>query len=60
MQWVEDRLKNLASKFAIEVCAYAVLDNHLHVVLRLNDAVAVGWTYGEMVRRWGRLLPPRG
>ncbi len=59
-QWVEDRLKELASIFAIEVCAYAVLDNHLHVVLRLNDQAAAGWSNEETVRRWGKLFPPRG
>ncbi len=59
-QWVEDRLRELAGLFAIDVCAYAVLDNHLHVVLRLNDEVAAGWSDEEVVRRWGRLFPPRG
>jgi len=44
-------LKELASIFAIEVCAYAVLDNYLTVVLRLNDAAAAGWTDEETVRR---------
>ena len=42
------------------MCGYAVLDNHLHVVLLLNDAVAAGWTDDDVVRRWGRLFPPRG
>lgn len=59
-QWIEDRLQELAGIFAIEVCGYAVLDNHLHVVLRLNDDVAAGWSNEEVVRRWGRLFPPRG
>jgi putative transposase len=57
---VEDRLRELAGIFAIDVCAYAVLDNHLHVVLQLNDEVAAGWSDEEVVRRWGRLFPPRG
>ena len=30
-QWVEERLRELAGIFALDVCAYAVLDNHLHV-----------------------------
>jgi len=42
------------------VAGFAVLDNHLHVVLLLNDSVAKGWTDEEVVRRWGRLFPPRG
>ncbi|MEP3479980.1 MAG: hypothetical protein ABJZ55_12085 [Fuerstiella sp.] len=59
-QWIEDRLQELASIFAIEVCAYAVLDNHMHVVLRLNDEAAKLWSDEDVVRRWGKLFPPRG
>ena len=59
-QWIEDCLKELAGIFAVDVAGFAVLDNHLHVVLLLNDAMADGWTDEEVVRRWGRLFPPRG
>ena len=59
-QWIEDRLKELAAIFAVEVAGYAVLDNHLHVVLKLNDETAAGWSDEDVVRRWGRLFPPRG
>ena len=59
-QWIEDRLRELSEIFAIDVCAYAVLDNHLHVVLRLDDETAAGWSDLEVAARWGRLFPPRG
>jgi REP element-mobilizing transposase RayT len=36
-----------------------VLDNHLHLLLRLDPDVANGWSDEEVVRRWGRLFPPR-
>ncbi len=35
-QWVEDRIHFLADVFAIEVCAYAVMSNHTHLVLHIH------------------------
>jgi hypothetical protein len=31
---------------------------YLHVLLRLDQGVADGWSDEEVVRRWGRLFPP--
>ena len=36
-----------------------MLDNHLHVLVRLDTDIAAGWSDEEVVRRWGRLFPPR-
>ncbi|GAB1262625.1 transposase [Aurantivibrio plasticivorans] len=54
-QWVEDRIHFLASVFAIDVCAYAVMHNHLHVVLHINRAKALHWTDDEVCQRWHQL-----
>ena len=35
------------------------MDNHLHLLLRLDPEVAAGWSDEDVVRRWGRLCPPR-
>jgi hypothetical protein len=58
--WIENRLKELADIFAITVGGFSILDNHLHVLLRLDPEVAAGWSDEDVVRRWGRLYPPRG
>lgn len=51
-EWVEDKIIMLASIFCIDVCAYAVMSNHTHIILhvdnnkanRLNDkAIALRW-----------------
>ena len=35
------------------------MDNHLHLLVRLDQDVAKSWSDEEVVRRWGRLFPPR-
>ena len=58
-EWIENRLEELAQIFAAAIGGFSVLDNHLHLLLRLDPDVANGWSDGEVVRRWGRLFPPR-
>jgi hypothetical protein len=58
-KWVENRLEELADIFAIAVGGFSVMDNHLHVLLRLDQDIATSWSDEEVVRRWGRLYPPR-
>ncbi|GAA6183137.1 transposase [Aliiglaciecola sp. NS0011-25] len=54
-QWVEDRLLFLTTVFAIEVCAYAVMSNHTHVVFHVNADKAKHWTDTEIAQRWHKL-----
>jgi hypothetical protein len=58
-QWIEHRLEELAGVFAVSVGGFAVLDNHLHVLVRLDPQIAAGWSDEDVVRRWGTLFPPR-
>ncbi len=55
-QWVVDRLDALVSVFAIEVCAYAVMSNHYHVVLHINTAAAESWNRDDIFARWTQLF----
>ena len=48
-QWVEDRLLYLAEVFCIDVCAYAVMSNHTHVVLRINKQKADSLSVKEII-----------
>ncbi len=57
--WIENRLQELAQVFSIAVAGFSVLDNHLHLLVRLDSDIAKGWSDDEVVRRWGRLFPPR-
>jgi hypothetical protein len=58
-QWFNDRIEELAQIFSIAVGGFSVTDNHLHVLVRLDAEVAAAWSDEEVVRRWGRLFPPR-
>jgi len=59
--WIESRLEELASIFAISVCGYSAMDNHAHVVVRLEGSALVDqWSDREVVVRWSRLYPQRG
>ena len=57
--WVRGRLRELAAAMAIDILDYAVLDNHLHVVLRNRPDIVAGWSDEEVVRRWWQVCPLR-
>ncbi len=58
-QWIENRLQFLADQFSVSVCGFAVMDNHLHVLCRLDPKTSEAWTDEEVVRRWIAVYPPR-
>lgn len=54
-QWIEDRILQLGQIFAIDICAFAVMSNHFHIVLHTNLAQAQQWSNLEVCRRWHQL-----
>jgi hypothetical protein len=54
--WIEDRLRVLSSLFSIELCAYAVMSNHYHLVVKLNPDESDGWSDDEVLQRWTTLF----
>ncbi len=58
-QWVEAQLLELAQVFAVGVYAYAVMSNHLHVVVYVDPTVTLAWSPDEVAQRWVRLTPVR-
>ena len=55
--WLVDRLRCLATIFAIEVCAYAIMENHYHTILRLRPDIVATWSDWEVATRWLTLFP---
>ena len=50
--WIEQRIRLLSSIFAIEIGAYSVMHNHLHLVIKLNPDEAKQWNMNEVLDRW--------
>jgi REP element-mobilizing transposase RayT len=62
--WVEGRIFQLATIFSMDICAYAVMSNHLHIVLRVDAEQAQLWSDKEVLTQWhkgfkGTLLTQR-
>ena len=57
--WVEERLRQLAGVFAVDVAAFAVMSNHVHVVARFAPEAAAQWSAAEVAERWAELFGTR-
>jgi len=55
-QWIVDKLKSLSATFSIDLCAFAVMSNHYHVVLRVDADTAAAWSEREVIERWSTLF----
>ena len=54
--WVEAQILKLTEVFAIDVAAYAVMSNHLHVVLFIDLDTVNSWSDREVVEQWHKLF----
>jgi REP element-mobilizing transposase RayT len=54
--WLEERLLQLPTIFAIDIAAYAIMSNHYHVILHINTSRAKIWSDFEVVERWHQLF----
>ena len=55
-QWIEDRIRILSSLFAVDLCSYAVMSNHIHLVVKLCPEQSDYWTTDEILQRWTSLF----
>lgn len=56
-QWLVTKIKQLSAQFTIDVCAYAIMSNHYHLVLHVNRKDAETLTDAEVISRWTTLFP---
>ncbi len=52
-QLIVDRIKQLAEVFNIDVCAYAVMSNHYHLVLKVNSTEQ--WDDKRVLINWSSI-----
>ena len=51
-RWICQRLERLVQVFAVDLCAYAVMSNHYHLVVHIDEESARSWPPHEVLRRW--------
>ena len=56
--WIETRIRLIGECFAVAIHAYAIMSNHLHLVLQIDPNVVAEWSDDEVASRWLRLFPP--
>jgi len=55
-QWIVDKIKELSGIYALDVCAYAVMSNHYHIVLHIDAEAAESWSDEVVIERWLQLF----
>jgi len=55
--WLRERLLHLARYFAIEIDAFAIMDNHFHLVVYYDPKDCVRWSDSEVAYRWCEAFP---
>ena len=55
--WIKRRLVELERIFAIEVGGFAIMGNHLHLLVRTQPDQAARWSDEQVARRWIALYP---
>jgi REP element-mobilizing transposase RayT len=56
--WIVEKLKQLDGIFSISICAYSVMHNHTHTLLKIDRESALKWNNDEVITRWTSLYKP--
>ncbi|WP_261817279.1 transposase [Vibrio gallicus] len=53
--WVVERMHYLSTVFSMDICAYAVMSNHYHIVLHVDEQLNQQLSDEEVCWKWGQL-----
>ena len=49
-------MRQLSYVFAVDVCAYAIMSNHYHLVVHVDQQRARAWSPHQVIERWCMLF----
>lgn len=58
--WIARAVERASRCFAVEVLGFAIMSNHLHLVVKTQPTWVQAWSDREVAERWARLYPLRG
>ena len=51
-EWIKNKIYTLSQVYCIDICAYAIMSNHYHLVVHINRDKAAALSNHEVVERW--------
>ena len=55
-QWIKNRMQFLSRHFAIDICSYAIMSNHYHIVLKVNINWLMSLSQEDIISRWSAVF----
>ena len=52
-EWIANKMHSLSRLYCIDICAYAIMSNHYHLVVNINQNRAIALSNHQVVERWG-------
>eukprot|EP00918_Siedleckia_nematoides_P055395 GHVU01120852.1.p1 GENE.GHVU01120852.1~~GHVU01120852.1.p1 ORF type:complete len:325 (+),score=2.68 GHVU01120852.1:615-1589(+) len=53
--WVQERLLFLSSVYTMDICAFAVMSNHFHVVIKIDVETSRSLSDTQVLQRWHKI-----
>lgn len=50
--WIQNKIHSLSQIYCIDICAYAIMSNHYHLVVHINRDKAQKLSNNEVIERW--------
>ncbi|WP_232060453.1 transposase [Vibrio ponticus] len=51
-EWIKQKIYALSQVYCIDICAYAIMSNHYHLVVHINREKALSLSNLQVVERW--------